>query len=52
MTIKALARSQVDTALRQEWLDQVEELGNQLKAWVAQESDWTMTPYEQNEIEE
>lgn len=52
MTIKALARSSVDTAFRQEWLNSTRELAYQLKAWVEQEPGWTMTSDEEIEIEE
>ncbi len=52
MTIKALARSAVDTALRQEWMRRTEELAHQIKAWVEQEPGWTMTSDEEVEIEE
>ena len=52
MTIKSLARSQVDSTLRQDWLDQIGELADQIRGWVAQEPDWVITPYEENEIEE
>ncbi len=52
MTIKALARSSADTALRQEWLSRIEELAHQLKAWVEQEPGWAMTSDEDVEVEE
>lgn len=52
MTIKALARSSVDSALRQEWLSRTEELAHQIKAWVEQEPGWAMSPLEEQEIEE
>lgn len=52
MTIKASARSQVDSILRQEWLNQIGELADQVKGWIAQEPDWVIMPCEENEIEE
>ncbi len=52
MSTKTAARTEVDPALRQEWLDTMTGLKNQIKAWADQEPDWTFTAQEEHKIEE
>jgi len=52
MSTKAAARTEVDTALRQEWLDTVTGLQDQIRAWADQEPGWAFTAQEERKIEE
>ena len=52
MSTKAAARTEADTALRQEWLDTVTALQDQVRAWADQEPGWAFTHLKDHEVEE
>jgi len=52
MSTKVAARAEVDTALRQEWLDTVAGLQDQIKTWVSYEPGWSTSAGEDHHIEE
>ena len=52
MSTKAATRTEVDPTLRQEWLDTVTVLKDQIKAWADQEPGWALTAQEEREITE
>lgn len=51
--MKTAIRNQIDTALRDEWLQTVTDLKNKIKTWIQEEAGWSFEKTgEQKEIEE
>ncbi len=51
-TMKTAARTQINTGLRDDWLRSLQDLQEQIKAWAAQEPDWTTEASETDTISE
>lgn len=50
--MKTAMRTQIDTALRDEWLRTVEDLASQIAQWVAAEPGWSFEQIDTQEVEE
>ncbi len=52
MTTKTAVRTQVDEKLRENWMETIIKLTDQINAWSSQKPGWEFKPQEDQEIEE